>query len=332
MSALPSFERINYSLRTNKNIERKLLFDRLRTIAATLPLSSHRYLGFGSLWFVDFILAHRELAIDVMSSIEIDPNGVERANFNRPYRCIDVHEGRSTDVLTSGVLQWTRPLIAWLDYDGTFDETATADCEKIMQRCASNTIYVTVNAERDSYRPRLGDGSRQAAFSTLEKLVGASADRGAIKAGAPDIYPTAFRQFLSDTVLTFMSETLRVAGRAEGDIPYSLIPLFDLAHADGAVMSTVGGSIVAPSDLPLWEQHFGKSKDELVAGDVALRDYIDLKPITLREKIEIDRLLPDSEAAVLAAAKAKAIGLEPEEIAKYMQWYSRVPIFSESFL
>jgi hypothetical protein len=334
MSAAPSFEKINYSLRTNKNIERKLLFDGLRKISATIPLNGHRYVGFGSLWFVDFILAHRELSIDDMWSIEIELNGVTRAKFNKPYRSIDVRPGRSSDVLAAmDSTQWEKPLVAWLDYDGTFDETAAADCERILQSCAPNTIYlITVNGERDSYRPRLDSGNRQSAIDTVEKLVGNSADRGSMKAGALDVYPADFRGFLSRSILAFMAETLRITGRAQGALPYSFIPLFEFAHADGALMCTVGGAVVAPSDMALWERHFGTSRERLMAGDAVVRDFIDLKPITLREKIEIDRLLPDSESAVLAAAKKISIGLAPEEIAKYLQWYSRVPIFSESFL
>lgn len=58
-----SFERIDYQLRYNKHIERKLVFDILSRAAQRVSFSEHRYLGFGSMWFSDFRLARRLLGL-----------------------------------------------------------------------------------------------------------------------------------------------------------------------------------------------------------------------------------------------------------------------------
>jgi len=41
-------EQFDYSLRTNKNIERKIVFETLLELIPVLPLSTYRYMGFGS--------------------------------------------------------------------------------------------------------------------------------------------------------------------------------------------------------------------------------------------------------------------------------------------
>src|SRR5262249_18751827 len=94
---MPSFERVDYSIRTNKNIERKLVFDRLRTLDAALHFSTYRYMGLGSMWFVDFVLAHRALRINELWSLE--ESNADRAEFNKPYDCIRIIPGTTTTTL-----------------------------------------------------------------------------------------------------------------------------------------------------------------------------------------------------------------------------------------
>ncbi len=95
---MASFESVNYTIRPNKNIERKLVFEALRVLRSSIPLNGYRYVGLGSLWFVDFILAHRYLSINNMVCIEYETEA-ERVEFNRPYDCIEVLRGNTTDVL-----------------------------------------------------------------------------------------------------------------------------------------------------------------------------------------------------------------------------------------
>ena len=58
---MPSFDAINYATRPNKNVERKLIFSSLRELDRSFDLSNHKYIGLGSVWFVDFVLAHKSL-------------------------------------------------------------------------------------------------------------------------------------------------------------------------------------------------------------------------------------------------------------------------------
>lgn len=118
MSAPPSFERFDYLLRSNKQIERKLLFDLLVRSRKFVKYEEYRYLGLGSMWFVDHRMAHRLLGIDHLYSIEKGEHA-SRAEFNRPYGCIEVWPGDVSDVLKNMPAQdWAQPYVVWLYYDG----------------------------------------------------------------------------------------------------------------------------------------------------------------------------------------------------------------------
>ena len=112
MNDKASFDVINYSLRPNKNIERKLIFESLRLMDNLFEFSSYRYVGMGSLWFVDFILAHKMLHINNMVSIE-RPEYAKRVEFNKPYNCISIEAGDTTHVLPTIDLQKQLDLV-WL--------------------------------------------------------------------------------------------------------------------------------------------------------------------------------------------------------------------------
>ncbi len=148
----PSFERIDYQLRYNKHIERKLIFDVLSKANQIVGLNKHVYLGFGSMWFSDFRLAHRVLGLSNLISMEREKYE-KRANFNRPYKCITVKGENSTDFLSK--MPWDLPVISWLDYDGCLDTSVVDDLKIILDGCPENSVLlVSINSNRTNYRPR----------------------------------------------------------------------------------------------------------------------------------------------------------------------------------
>ena len=92
-----SSDYINYAIRPNKAVERKLIFEVLSVLSPVLNLPGYRYIGLGAPWFVDFVMAHRYLLIEDMISIEQDEILASRAEFNKPYACVSVIHGRQPD-------------------------------------------------------------------------------------------------------------------------------------------------------------------------------------------------------------------------------------------
>src|SRR5690242_16417832 len=101
-----SSARINYSLRPAKHIERRMIAESLRHVAPFAHIEAYRYMGFGGLYFSDFALFHRMLNVRDMVSVEIDTNSKERYEFNKPYDCISLEFGKSSQVLPR--LKWDK--------------------------------------------------------------------------------------------------------------------------------------------------------------------------------------------------------------------------------
>lgn len=65
-------DKINYSLRIQKNIERKLFGDIIRSMSFFGAVEEYRYIGFGSCYFKDFSMFYEDFVITEGISIEID--------------------------------------------------------------------------------------------------------------------------------------------------------------------------------------------------------------------------------------------------------------------
>lgn len=63
---MASFDVVNYSLRPSKCIERQLVFEGVRALQMQMDLNQLVYVGFGSVWFTDFVVAHKILGVDDM--------------------------------------------------------------------------------------------------------------------------------------------------------------------------------------------------------------------------------------------------------------------------
>jgi hypothetical protein len=327
---MPSFERVDYSIRTNKNIERKLVFDKLRTMDSVFHFSSYRYMGLGSMWFVDFIMAHRILGIGDLWSLE--ESNAERAEFNKPYACIRVLAGTSTATLEGlPAADWQKPTIVWFDYDGAFDEDVRSDAVKLLERVsAGSVLIVTVNADRRSYRPPGPADQAARAIDRLTELFGDAVPPQIIPEGTADIGAVEFPGTLSSVILNLMIGSVRTSGRSTDGMPDRFVPLFELQHRDGAQMTTCGGIVVSGRQIEPLEQLLRRPAAELFAGGAAIRENIDLIPLTVREKIALDRVLPCADdAEFLERFTASAVMVDSAEANKYRRWYRHFPVFAE---
>lgn len=156
-----SGRKINYSLRPAKNVERKIMCEFFRTAKKEYNISDYRYIGFGSFYFEDFILMHKEFGIDKMISIEKDIVNNERFEFNKPFSCIDIKPGESSNVLNTKI-DWdslTKDII-WLDYDSALTESKLLDFETCIKKSVSGSfIIISFNSSLDdeAENGKLGD-------------------------------------------------------------------------------------------------------------------------------------------------------------------------------
>jgi hypothetical protein len=341
----PSFERIDYQLRCNKNIERRLVFERLERMKSIADFSNYSYIGFGSVWFVDFRIAHRRLGIHKMLSIE-HAEYAERAKFNIPFGCIKVMPGEASNVLSAIDDEfWEKPSLIWLDYDGCLDPSVANDMAIVLDRAAPGSVFIiSVNANFASYRPRNVSGPRNREHTTLGQLESIlsgitvpprfNKTETTATGNHPDVSAEAFPEMLSVMTLSWMTHRVASSGRKPSGASKTLIeflPLFNFLHKDGAEMVTVGGVISPQEEKPIYQKQltadvvFSTHERSLPA-----HERIDLIPMTLAEKSILDTCLPNSDADFMTSAKIKGIKISDDSLLKYRRYYRDYPVFLEA--
>lgn len=319
---MASSDYINYATRPNKTVERKVVFDTLSALAPIYDFSKYTYVGFGAVWFVDFVLAHKCLFIEDMISIEKDEHIARRAEFNKPYACVRIEVGDSDNILP-GLLYDECPFLIWLDYDTSIDGPILQDISTLCQRAQTGSLVIaTINAHRNSL-PNKDPDDRE--FQNLEEslryfagdLVPKILPKGAVQTSK---YPG----FLASLLFQHMRHQIRKAGREDDWI----VPLFNIRYKDNAPMITVGAVID--------HQERAMQISEMLEGKITIprmndREQISIEvpPLTLKEKATLDQLMPCDDAPIEDIARKFGDRLRPTQIEAYRRFYRYYPTFGE---
>src|ERR1700756_1198523 len=147
MTVATSYTKVFYDLRPGKQIERRMLLDTVQLLSnGGFRISDYQYTGFGSIYFVDFVLFHKYLGITKLLSLEHDPTAEKRARFNKPYELIKLEIKSAFDAIPS--LDRDVKHILWLDYDFGLEASVLLDIEQAaFQLSPGSILLVTVDVE-----------------------------------------------------------------------------------------------------------------------------------------------------------------------------------------
>lgn len=322
---MPSFEAIDYRLRPAKQTERRMIADTLSLLLRLGPMDRYRYIGMGSISFLDFTLVHRALGIHDMVSME-RPDNIDRVRFNAPFKCIEVIEGDSHTVLPK--LDYKKPTIAWLDYDGKITADILGDIEYLAGRLIPGSmLFVTLNCHVSKRVPRPDELKRAAEH--LEKAIGRKRFPGAFKPA--DLAGWKYVEFLQFVC----SQEIQKAIVARNSLPKgSQIPapavdqrvdlkqIVNFGYSDGASMCTLGWFVDYQSDVRSLFQTVGFAN---------LQFYRDkMQPFVIRPPILTPREVRHLNAQIPEAGKKAACpGITAAEIAQYVEVYRHFPSYFE---
>lgn len=324
-----SGNKINYSLRLCKGIERKLIKDAAAALISKFPTSEYKYIGFGSKYFADFIYFHRHLHINKMISIEIDEDGKETYEFNKPFTCIDIRYGHSNTVIP--LLDYDTPIMSWLDYDGKFSSSMITDLSTQVEKCSSGSIilisynskpYSLYELKRD-LKPPSGTPTSGLLRKKLEKEVGKSLLPSKFdERGMTDW--AKFSVFLKKIIDNQISKTLADLNSAaeEGDkLRYKQLFYFD--YKDGVEMSTVGGVFYKHNDSDKVEES-GLAKFEFIRS-CDDRCLIEAPILTSKETRELLSMMPLRDADNIMEGIDDKIFNEDivKQFSKYYKYYPK---------
>lgn len=321
----PTFQSFSYPLRPAKNVERKMLSEACRRLSFFEAVENYRYIGFGSTTFTDFILFHKHLGIRDMYSIEDQEDFKLRFEFNKPYQCINMRYGLSSEMLEE--FDWDKRTIVWLDYESGLTDIVLNDISLVCMKGKSGTaLIVTVNVAGNTYqlpqKLRSASKEEQDAYrlNAFTKAIGKPKVPGDIHGKNLEGGELAgtYRQI----VMNEIDQTLRNRnGFVDETHRMQYAPLFNFRYKDGARMMTVGGVLYENKDEAVLKQCNFESLDFVKPG--AEPFTIEMPILTQRERRHLDSLLP---AGMLEDLD---IGLTKDEIANYQRVYRYFPSFIE---
>jgi len=311
---MASFNMVNYSLRPSKSIQRQLVFDGVRYLQTELDLEHMIYVGFGSIWFTDFVMAHKLLGIRDMVSIEANEIGYRRALFNVPFATVTVKEGYSGTVLPQMFADTSlrdRPWLVWLDYDYELNEAVREDLKSIIENAPANSILLcTINGLDRKY------GQAQERPQRVREILGDVVPDNLVKDACKG---DAMQETLATLVLDYMT-----SAAAEMARPGGFVPAFRIVYQDGAPMVTVGGVLPAKGAARVASDAVGQL-------DWPCRPSSSIKAphLTMREAAVLQAQLPSDQRLTSARVQELGFDLEEHELEAFETYYRQYPAFAQ---
>lgn len=308
-----SFELVNYSLRPNKAIQRHLAFEAVRILQDRLGLQDLIYVGFGSIWFTDFQIAHKFLRIRDMFSMEEDGIGYRRACFNQPFKTINVLKGNSYQLLPKLFSKKTlmkRPWLIWLDYDKSIDEEKVADIRRVVESAPENTILIVTLPVFGTIGRPLNRPDR------LRKLLGSVVPDNLDKDDCND-------KNLGETLLRLLGDFI-TSSAASISRPGGFVLAFHMAYRDGAPMITIGGVLPSKGAFPA-------ARDAVSSVDwpTVCKRPIETPLLTLKEAAVFQSELPGKAPITRKAIRKLGFDLEAGQLRSFERYYRYYPIFAQ---
>lgn len=325
-----SGEKINYTVRPAKSVERKIICEIVENAELPTPISNYRYIGFGSFYFVDFILFHNTLNIDKMISIERSGKK-ERFDFNKPYNCIEMCYMDCNAALIHGIpFDGENPDIVWLDYDSSFCKTMINEISTAAQKVAEGSfIFSSFNVDIDCTSNPM-DTMNEICGEYLPAAIQAKHISG------NNVCNIIFKSIVAAVEKSIYERNSRYSSNI------SATTVFYVTYSDGiAKMMSIGFYIANTENsakllssksvqCPFFYKQNAWSATDL---NIYRPSEISVPCLTKAEIREINKLLPgNTNDDILSTLTAKGIVLNKKDIERYVSIYKYYPnYFDASF-
>lgn len=331
-----NFERINYSLRPAKHIERKMFCETFGRLSILENIKNYRYIGMGSAYFSDFSLFHKTLGINKLLSIEgaADYQSKRRIKFNKPFACIDIKFGWTDKILPKLPWdKWQEKSIVWLDYTDKIQEFMISDIDTVLFKVKPGSVFlISVDITEDDEMDKEKNPENLSAKKFRLKMLTENVGNESIPPRAHDMVlniednKTIVREIIHNAFLSVIRR--RNGGLKESEqIQYK--QLFNLHYKDTADMLTVGGIIYTKEQ----EIKVGEMFDHL---DFVRNDEdcfsVRVPKLTYREIHALDKVLPPKMTTKKKRVKddLSKIPLSAIDKKNYESIYRYFPTFAET--
>lgn len=321
-----------YQLRPNKAIDRNLLIDLLGKLNRTVNISDYYYYGFGGPFLEDFKLMHAHLRIGKMISIEMDKDVHLRQKFNSPLNCIEFINGSSEEFIESE--SFDDPSIVWLDYvePAAIGQQLKEIDYLVTKLKAGDVLKVTLNSNPS------GLGGSQTEEKDLQEI-----RLEILESRLNDYFPigTQPEMLVHSRFGIVMFKALELAiKKGMGGKPKEYFQLLSayLYKDGGHQMLSVTGIILEDDETKI-DQFFSVTRLRnwpLGLFEWAEPKLINVPELSVKERIHIDNLLPQSDSETIKESLGYRIDGDDKEmnslIQNYITYYRLYPLFSKVIL
>lgn len=331
-----SYEKINYSLRPAKAIERKMFCETMQKLSHFQNIETYQYVGFGSTYFSDFSLIHRMFGIEKMTSIEQDKNNSHRFEFNKPYSCIEMIFDNSNDALND--IDWYIPTVLWLDYDSKLDNGMFKDINTFFSQAQPSSMFIiSIDIKPDDPPLDQEMTAKEIKEFRLNKLMkrvnpiklpyNIENRNLGIKGNNELAY-----EIVNDQITEALNTRNGVIQDPKKEIFFQQI--FNIYYNDGTPMLTIGGIIFQESQREIVET--AKFNDLKFYTDIGESFRIEVPSLTFKEIYTLNELLPDhvnigtGKIDPSMQKKSKLPELSDDDVKKYAKVYRYFPTFAET--
>ncbi len=309
-----------YHLRTNKGVERLLFLELLRRLDGRLPrrIETYQYVGLGGPYLEDFGMIHAAFGNRRMLSLEVKPHVQSRQLINRPYARIQPTLD-STETFVDGYETGNIPMIVWFDYEWqAWKQQLLESCDLLQKLPPMSIFKITLTGKTDWLG---GVAAKDPLLIQAKELSAMFDDYGPFEPGQINensICKTLYRicrRIIADAIPDAKEKSVRTLAAYEYN---DGTPVLTVTMITGPLASI--RELVRKADLKNWPF--------AVLNWRALKK-IDVPSLGLRERLAVDRLLPDADARAVIKRLKLRLGSDYREsvnaMANYVEFYRYVP-------
>ena len=309
---------VSYDLRPSKQIQRRMMLDSFAAaMEAGFSISDYRYVGMGGTRFYDFILIHKFLGIEKMTSLERDGDLMPRVMYNVPYKFIDVLNTDVYDFVTGDAFSGNT--IYWIDYDERISTDITRDIASLAPRMKpQDFVFFTVCGVPPRWLKNRNMVDR------LEELK----ERFIDLAMSLKIEDMVNKNFPA-TVLKVLHTAFTNAFVYRRDGIFH--PFFRVSYADGQEMLTFGGVFASDDQCTHFEEILKKKVPILERPGLEIY-RIDKLNLTERERVLFDRAATTMRSNAKEVGEIMRLGFDMTDIHRYRELLRYHPRYVETLL
>ena len=295
-------------------------------------LDNYRYIGFGSPYFADFSLFHKNLGITDLVSIEKEESKKARFEFNIPFAGIRMEYGNSETILPNIELH-VKKNIVWLDYDDKISSYMFSDINTFFSNTLPGSFFiVSLNVEEDFMKPVESEEAKttlkEFRLNELNERIGKERLPNEFK----DLNMTT--KNLSEAAYEMINRQITTSlknrnGNNKDKIRFKQV--FNFTYKDNATILTIGGIVYNKSQVKAVNKMSFEKFSFYSNSKEAYK--IQCPNLTYREVKALDKALPDDLEIINGKFKSKvlqSIPLIETDIKNYAKVYRYYPNFTET--